>query len=290
MEPTTCDQLRSALLEGDALRGSEWSAHLASCVECAHVHRAWPLAARALREAERHAAPPELASAVVAAMHAGVRGDRAVRALQRLARIWPPQELDDALMGGSEDVGPARRDPAPPNDSAALSGSGQDSGDDAGLHPGPAGDEHAEDLARVERTPAPRVLDRLVHEELLDPAKALARRHVGGLARLQAPDELARRVAEELLRPASATGAVKVLAPAVSASVRQLASRRVRRVLAAAALFVALAVPLVFLSREPEVRTRPFRVEHAQSLGALSPISRSLLDSASSGLISLDRS
>lgn len=47
-------------------------------------------------------------------------------------------------------------------------------------------------LGALLRRPAPPVLDRLVHEEVLDPERAALRRHLGGLPRLVAPSVPAR--------------------------------------------------------------------------------------------------
>jgi hypothetical protein len=57
-----------------------------------------------------------------------------------------------------------------------------------------------EDLAlRLAGPKAPHVLERLVREDLVDPAKAVASRYAGSLARLRAPRDLDRRLSE--LRP-----------------------------------------------------------------------------------------
>jgi len=59
-----------------------------------------------------------------------------------------------------------------------------------------------EDLARRLAGPkAPHVLERLVREDLADPAKALASRYAGSLGRLRAPHDLDQRLRE--LRPGS---------------------------------------------------------------------------------------
>lgn len=51
---------------------------------------------------------------------------------------------------------------------------------------------------------APAVLDRLVAEDLRDPAKAVARRYAGSLMRYSAPRTLRQRVGDELRRPRAA--------------------------------------------------------------------------------------
>lgn len=245
-----CDRLRSAwvdaapaVLSGAGLH-AELREHLASCPACQRVMRAWPLAARALSALPRCAAPRELDSAVVAALQAGARTDRAVRALERLARLTPPDELAEAL---EQPVAGAAPSDAPP--------------------PAP-----------VTRATAPRVLERLVSEELSDPAKARVRRHVGGLRRLAAPAELASRV-EQRLRSERARASA-------AAALRVEVRRRLRLALAAAAAFALVAIALLVERPDDatQPRPRPFRVEHASSLASLSPITRGMLDGVSSGL------
>lgn len=252
MSLSPCDQVRSSWIEAAPVASAEFQAelepmlreHLGSCPACQRVIGAWPLAARALSELPRHSAPAELDSAVVAAWHAGARTERALRALMRLARQAPPEQLAEALELSSSDAGVA--------------------------------------ASQISRASAPQVLDRLVHEELLDPAKARVRRHVGGLRRLSAPDALAPRVAAELSHRRSSSAARD--------SLRALTARRLRVVLGAAAAFALVALPIALLVQKPQPPTRPFRVERASSLGAFSPITRGMLDAASSGLIRPERS
>ncbi len=254
MNPSLCDLVRSALLEGD-LVDTALREHVAGCAECRHAARAWPLAARALTELPREPAPRELDSAVVAALHAGARTERAIQALQRLARLSPPPQLSSALDANSE--GNEHDAEAPPS-------------------------AEVERLRAAGRAPAPRVLDRLVHEELLDPAKAHVRRHVGGLHRLTAPEALRERVADNFTRER------RERAP--RAALRKHAARRLRLVLGAAVAFALLALPFLSRPEEPDVKSRPFRVERASSVGALSPITRDLLNAASSGMSTRERS
>ena len=114
------------------------------------------------------------------------------------------------------------------------------------------------------RVEAPSVLVRLIQEELQDPAKARSARFLGSLPRVQAPAELAERLAAELARPAR---------PALRVGVW---------VAFAAALVLAMCAPILFPSA---IKRRPFRVEHSDSLADLSPFSRALLDTASSGML-----
>jgi len=244
--PAPCERLQLAMV--DALPSTphltgELREHVLACAACARVVRAWPAASRALAELPRRAAPSELDSAVVAAFHGGARTDRALRALGELARLSPPAELAQALEGlARESAGP---------------------------------------VPQLGRAPAPRVLDRLVDEELQDPSKALVRRHVGGLARLEAPAALRERVAGDFARAQQDSRARLAL--------RQVFRRRLELALGAAALF-ALFVGLWALQREPVSPARPFRVEHAANFGAFSPLSRGMLDTASSGMLGSQRS
>lgn len=241
-----CERFQQALVEALPTTpglSAELREHVQACAACARALRAWPAASRALSELPRHAAPSELDSAVVAVFHGGARTERALRALSELARLSPPAELAQALDGLARE------------NSAAV--------------------------PQLGRAPAPRVLDRLVDEELQDPAKALVRRHVGGLARLEAPASLAERVALELARARQDSRARVALS--------RVFRRRLEFALGAAALF-AVVVGWWALQRESVSPTRPFRVEHAANFGALSPLSRGLLDSASSGMFGGQRS
>lgn len=241
-----CERFQLALV--DALPSTphltgELREHAQSCAACARALRAWPAASRALSELPRQAAPSELDSAVVAAFHGGARTERALRALSELARLSPPAELAQAIEG-------LARDSAAP-------------------------------VPHLGRAPAPRVLDRLVDEELQDPSKALVRRHVGGLARLEAPASLAERVARDFAHAQEDSRARLAL--------RRVFRRRLELALGAAAVF-AVFIGVWALQREPVSPPRPFRVEHASNFGALSPLSRGLLDSASSGMFGGQRS
>jgi hypothetical protein len=102
---------------------------------------------------------------------------------------------------------------------------------------GGVGDSVARSLARLARPRTPSVLDRLVAEELADPAASRARRFVGDLERREVPAALERRVA----RPVSPEGDPR--------EVRAMASRPALRLagplagLAAAALVVWISYP-----------------------------------------------
>lgn len=146
-----CESLRFALIqraERDASSRDQdadaLDAHLAGCSACRReVERAERrvLLARSLTRAN---APSELDGAVVAALQAGARQERAIRALATLTPVAAP-----------------------------------------------------DDLARLLTAPrAPAVLDRLVGEDLVDPAKAFASRYARRLERLRAPADLEQRIGD----------------------------------------------------------------------------------------------
>lgn len=252
MDENLCDRLRQALLDGGGLEdveldgvleAEELRAHVPQCEACRRAASAWPRAARALAQLPRRRAPGELDSAVVGALQAGARTERALDALRSLARLAPPQQLDVALEAPLADAAP----PSAPG-----------------------------------RAPAPRVLDRLVNEELVDPAKARVRRHVGGLRRLRAPEDLAPRLAARMRAQAAAADDRPFAG--LSGPREGSADRRARWIVVAAMLAVLAVLPITLRDSEPQVKTRPFVVEQAAGLDALSPMARSLLDSASSGL------
>lgn len=129
------------------------------------------------------------------------------------------------------------------------------------------------------RHAAPAVLERLVSEELSDPAKARTRRFVGSLRRFHAPRALAQRLSRDLV------------------TVRASDSRPLRVVawvgLAAVAL-IALATPLV-IERALQTGKRPYLVKHVDAnaskslLGSLNPAAHDLLDSAGGGILSANK-
>jgi hypothetical protein len=170
----TCEEFRKELLGADEPsepphpgerglpRHSELARHPDQCIQCA----AWALRLSAridlIRSLPRLVAPRELSSLVVAAIQAGERQERAIRAVRGLGRLRGPRAMDDAVAAAARR---ASRDPL-----AELAG----------------------------RRPAPDVLARLVSEELRDPAKARVARHVRSLPRLVAPAELEHRVHDEM--------------------------------------------------------------------------------------------
>lgn len=120
----------------------------------------------------------------------------------------------------------------------------------------------------VERSTAPDVLDRLVSEDLRDPAKAIARRFAGRLERLRAPAELRRRVE-------------RVFGARVTARMPRL-PRFLQ--LAAAVLLVAVGGGLFLMRPKPE-RRYSFEVRHASAQASVDPMIRGMLNGLSGGLL-----
>jgi hypothetical protein len=217
--------------------------HTASCSACAQWIARASRVASALTRLERLAAPAELDGRVVSAFGAGARQQRAVEVIARLGRLHSPPELDGAV------------------DSTAS--------------------QHVRNLRG--RRSAPQVLERLVSEELADPAKARVRRFVGSLRRLSAPSELDARVRTSDRR---------------SPRRGRTLNRRVAAAGLLAALLGIIATPL-FLTRPAADATRyPFRVERVGAFGPersahLSPLHdelvRELIDGASGGMLSANR-
>lgn len=155
-----CPSFREAFLA--AAPPERDGAHREACAACERWARALEAREAALSGLQRLAAPMELEGAVVAALEAGHRQERAVGALRGLERVASPRALDHALQSELTSLAPA-----PSN------------------------------LPAAQRLPAPSVLDDLVSKELSDPAGHRARRFVGSLQRLPAPVELAERLAAE---------------------------------------------------------------------------------------------
>ena len=112
---------------------------------------------------------------------------------------------------------------------------------------------------------APRVLDRLVDEDLRDQPKAITRRFAGRLERLHAPGVLRVRVER-------------------SADESTSAARRRLRVLVAAGLLVVLLSTVgggIYWLEQPRYS---FEVVHERSLAGLDPMVQSLLGGLTGGL------
>ena len=213
-------------------------AHAAECSDCAAYAERLARAARALGALERRRAPLELDGVVVAALEAGARQDRAARVLSSLGRLAAP-ELAELLpeLGDELDV--------------------------------------IEGTAAAARLRAPPELERLVAEELQDPAAARARRYVASLPRFAAPAELAQRLT---------TGTQGLRAPLAMGRSHAWS----RRSLAAAAVLAFLLLLGPLRSPEeprPRLRLVPARLADTESLDAYA---RSLIGGLSGGLAAVD--
>lgn len=223
--------------------------HLATCADCAAYVARVARSLAGLRGLERRPAPTELDGRVVAALQAGARQDRAVRALEELAPRTAPERVERAVQTDAE-----------------L----------AALHPGRE--------LRPTRLRAPQVLDRLVAEELGDPSAARARRFVSSLPRLEAPGELAARVASDLAGAPPTTLPAPVWTS--NGGARSPRARgRLATVAAAAALLLLLLGPLRDGPQDTEP-TRPRLRLQAASVGDLGPLARGMLDALGGGVLS----
>jgi hypothetical protein len=154
---------------GSAARDAGLAAHLETCAECAAFAQRVARFSALLGSLPRRNSPPELDGAVVAALEAGHRQERAIAAVRGLARLPMPAEI------------PAEPSVDLPTDPWGRVLEGQ--------RPG----------AR-----APAVLDRLVDEDLRGASAALARRFTSRLERHRAPSVLRERLqrsALSLFRP-----------------------------------------------------------------------------------------
>lgn len=236
MERTPCQEFRDVAFAPDGFASS----HAQACAPCARWAARHDAREELVRSLPRLAAPATLDGRVVSALQAGARQERAIRALRELSRVSTPRELDRVVAGVADVAG------AP---ASALSGL---------------------------RANAPSVLDRLVSEELVDPAQARVRRFVGSLPRLHAPCELEALVAHGVAGADRARSAPRSRA------------RLVWGTLAAAALILAVAAPIL-VDRSIRESRHSFRVERVESIGALDPLAYGLLDSVSGGLLSLHK-
>lgn len=252
-----CDAHRDELARAVSDRTPEWSGalaeHLAGCPACSARRGRDARLAEGLRGLARRPAPAALDARIEAEL-VGRPTERAVSSLGLLRRPAAPAALAglvvSAMHAGQRQeraaawvVGLARR-PAPD----ALEGLIQ------GL---------------PQRRPAPAVLDRLVAEELADPAKSMASRFLGRLERRTAPHGLERRLVRGR-SGAEGDGA-------------RATGRRARRRLAVGASLVAAALLAWFgvvrpadTAPEPEL-TLGFRVERARSIDELGPVARGLV-------------
>ena len=221
-----CSELREAYLVGEdsTKADSALVPHAGECAECAQ----WLVRHRRLvgilGALDRYPAPIELDSAVMDELIVGTA--RLVEGILELPRLQAPDELgyqlEESLLG-----------------SPALMRA----------------------LNTLKPLPAPNVLDRLVDEDLQDPA-AVTRRFAGQLTRLSGPRGLAGRLEASL---PSATS--------------QRIVRRVVRFGAgglAAAMLVSVFLPL-FKDSGNQGPINRFVVVEVQSLASLDPLAQSLL-------------
>jgi len=230
----TCTAARDMLLECRGHTGPDdfgLAVHLDECSECAAFARRTKALVALLSTLPQRPAPSELAGLVVAATQAGHRQERAARALSALSRLSVPSELEVvALDDGRVEVDRSRDDPI--------------------------------------GAKAPAVLDRLVDQDLRDPAAAISRRFASRIDRRPAPGALRERVA----------GAVWTMLP----------PRRFRLVLPLAAAVVLLVLASVrFLggSFEDQEATDGFQVVYESSLGSMDPMARGLLAGLTGGIV-----
>lgn len=226
-----CDRYREELL-----LGTEPRVPAGTCGDCAAHGQRLGQVRGLLGSLERHPAPAALDEALADALDLGVAGQEPL--LRGLERLSAPVALDEALA-------------------AELA------------HDHPSETPAARMVGRLERHPAPAVLDRLVAEELADPA-ADTRRHLYGLFRQSGPRSLADRVDRELRGPVPRRRLGLTLGG-----------------LAAAALLVVTALPLL---QGPQVRTSPrFEVVEVRDLDGLDPFARSLVEGLAGGKVELVR-
>jgi len=125
---------------------------------------------------------------------------------------------------------------------------------------------------RIPGLVAPAVLDRLVAEDLADPAKALARRYAGRLERLRAPADLEERLGRGPRRRRPVVGA---------------------GILAAAGVLLVAAVLIFTYVARPETTPRSsgpeLVVERVESIRDLDPAAGQLLSGLTGGFVDAHR-
>jgi len=256
---------------------AELARHVAECVECATVQQRALTSARLLGELSRVAAPEVLGDAVRRGLATEGREARAVAALGGLERMDAPSSLAGSVVCAIH--AGHRQDRA----AASL----------VALARRSAPNELEERLLdEPRRQSAPDVLDRLVAEELADPAKAMASRFAGRLPRLQAPAALDRYV-ESALRGQPGQGSQDQGSQdqgsrgqaRVPARIPVIGLRRFGPLAAAAGLLAVLWVGRALLV-EPGPRTDiSFMVRHAESIDDLGPTARTWMTGLAGGVL-----
>jgi hypothetical protein len=239
----------------------ELAPHLAECAECAAAWQRALTSARLLGELARQSAPEALDEAVRHELTTEAREVRVARALSSLERMEAPSALDGSVVCAIN--AGHRQDRA----AASLVGLTRQ-----------AAPNELEDrlLHEPRRQVAPDVLDRLVAEELADPAKAMASRFAGRLPRLKAPAALDRYVESSLQgRPGSDHRAERRL---------QLPTHRFGPLAAAAGLLAVLWIGRTMLV-DPEPTELSFSVSKAETVDDLGPTARSWMTGLAGGIL-----
>jgi len=148
-------------------------------------------------------------------------------------------------------------------------------------------------LGGLERMAAPAVLERLVTEELADPASARARRFVGDLERSPAPQSLTARLRQQLAGFRSGERGQRARLAGAASATRAWRSRRgvISSVgLLAAALLLWMRPTGLEVSQEQPLTLDgfSFRVREARSLGEFSSLARALVSSQSGAILGED--
>lgn len=232
--PKPCSELRESYLvrQERTQEPCAFEHHSSECAECGRWLERHRQLVGVLGAVGRYPAPAELDSAVIDELIVGTA--RLVEGILELPRLAAPQELEGRI----------EREIAERSDLGRTLD---------GLH----------------RHKAPSVLDRLVDEELRDPA-AVTRRMAGSLPRQRGPRDLGERVAQSV------------------ASVQRRSFRRIPLVVGsmAAAVVIAFSVPKV-MGAESKPEGQRFQMVSVDSLRGLDPLAQDLL-SGLTGASSMD--
>lgn len=226
--------------------------HVGACAQCAAWAERAARLAHGLQALPRPALPVELEGRVVAALQAGYRQARAVRALADLGRVPSPPDLDEAV---DAELGEALE----PEEGEAREGAGE----------------------ALARQAVPGVLDRLVAEELASPSQARARRYLGSLRRRRAPDELRLRIGLVLADRAG-------ILDGAGSRPRSLGLQAGVGLLVAALLVVIGTLVLRPPVGESHLDGPRIVIERVADPADLPPIAAALFDGASGGILSVE--